>query len=608
MKVETIKKKLKNKKFLAKFIGIAALFLVVITLVIYQLLIYPRLSTESYVYKETTVVKGDIVLGIEESGTVTLAESELSYDLTITTDDEDEDDDDDDDDDDEDEEESKNLEIEEVYVTMGQRITEGEALFKLTEASVASVKRLLESNQADAKIALAEAEQEYNIGVLEAENTETETNVSAGNAGKLYNATVQELQAQITIYTGDIEALTAEIAALEEDLQDEELLESLDEAYLELVAATNIFNDTDVQNFGAYTANKQEMEEAQSAYDKIYDEIESMKDQIEEDKDQIADDQTALLQAQEALAVQKAEADNTYKSTTLNGELSDDVYSYSANTLEETMTEAQNDLDEANEELEAFNSFVGDDGIIYANGSGIVTAVNYEAGDELEETGAMVTYTQEDDFTVSIDISEEDIKSVSVGDSVTLKFSAYEDESWEGEVSAITTTVSDNHSTTVSYPVTIDILGDTSKLYGGMTADVTFVTDSVSDVLYVSEQAIVYEDEKTYVYVQSGNDYEKKKITTGFSNGSVTEVTEGLSEGDSVYIQSKVSASQKELMDTTQTDISGMESSGGANGDAKGTQTQGGDKDSGSDMPLGNGNMQGQGGMPGGNMMPGGSR
>ncbi|MBO6241446.1 MAG: HlyD family efflux transporter periplasmic adaptor subunit, partial [Butyrivibrio sp.] len=503
---------------------------------------------------------------------------------------------------------SKNLEIEEVYVTMGQRITEGEALFKLTEASVASVKRLLESNQADAKIALAEAEQEYNIGVLEAENTETETNVSAGNAGKLYNATVQELQAQITIYTGDIEALTAEIAALEEDLQDEELLESLDEAYLELVAATNIFNDTDVQNFGAYTANKQEMEEAQSAYDKIYDEIESMKDQIEEDKDQIADDQTALLQAQEALAVQKAEADNTYKSTTLNGELSDDVYSYSANTLEETMTEAQNDLDEANEELEAFNSFVGDDGIIYANGSGIVTAVNYEAGDELEETGAMVTYTQEDDFTVSIDISEEDIKSVSVGDSVTLKFSAYEDESWEGEVSAITTTVSDNHSTTVSYPVTIDILGDTSKLYGGMTADVTFVTDSVSDVLYVSEQAIVYEDEKTYVYVQSGNDYEKKKITTGFSNGSVTEVTEGLSEGDSVYIQSKVSASQKELMDTTQTDISGMESSGGANGDAKGTQTQGGDKDSGSDMPLGNGNMQGQGGMPGGNMMPGGSR
>ena len=605
MKVETIKKKLKNKKFLAKFIGIAALFLVVITLVIYQLLIYPRLSTESYVYKETTVVKGDIVLGIEESGTVTLAESELSYDLTITTDDEDEDDDDDDD---EDEEESKNLEIEEVYVTMGQRITEGEALFKLTEASVASVKRLLESNQADAKIALAEAEQEYNIGVLEAENTETETNVSAGNAGKLYNATVQELQAQITIYTGDIEALTAEIAALEEDLQDEELLESLDEAYLELVAATNIFNDTDVQNFGAYTANKQEMEEAQSAYDKIYDEIESMKDQIEEDKDQIADDQTALLQAQEALAVQKAEADNTYKSTTLNGELSDDVYSYSANTLEETMTEAQNDLDEANEELEAFNSFVGDDGIIYANGSGIVTAVNYEAGDELEETGAMVTYTQEDDFTVSIDISEEDIKSVSVGDSVTLKFSAYEDESWEGEVSAITTTVSDNHSTTVSYPVTIDILGDTSKLYGGMTADVTFVTDSVSDVLYVSEQAIVYEDEKTYVYVQSGNDYEKKKITTGFSNGSVTEVTEGLSEGDSVYIQSKVSASQKELMDTTQTDISGMESSGGANGDAKGTQTQGGDKDSGSDMPLGNGNMQGQGGMPGGNMMPGGSR
>ena len=394
--------------------------------------------------------------------------------------------------------------------------------------------------------------------------------------------------------------MTAEISALEEDLQDEDLLESYQEAYLELVAAQNIFNDTDVQNFGAYTANKQELDEAQSAYDKINDEIESMKEQIEEYQDQILEDETALLQVQQALAVQTAEANNTYKSSTLNGELSDDVYSYSINTLEETMTEAQNDLDEANEELEAFNAFVGDDGVIYANGSGIVTAVNYEAGDELEETGAMVTYTEEDKFTVSIDISEEDITSVAVGDKVTLEFSAYEDETWDGQVSAITTSVSDNHSTTISYPVTIDILGDTTTLYGGMTADVTFVTDSVSDVLYVSEQAIVYEDDKSYVYIRSGNDYEKKEITTGFSNGSVTEVTEGLSEGDTVYIQSKVSASQKELMDTSKNDSAVSDTSGAVkeNEENGGMQSEGRPSDS--NMPERNGNMQGGGMMPGG--------
>ena len=546
--MEIIKKKLKNRKFLTRFIFIMLISLAVIALAVYQLLIVPRLSKDNYIYKETKVERGDIVLGIEESGTVTLEASELDYNLTI------EDDDEDDDDDDEDEEEtSKNLEIEEVYVSQGQRITEGEALFKLSDSSVASVRRLLESNQAEAKIALAEAKEEYNIGVLQAENTKKETNVTASDASTLYNATVSGLKAEISGLSGEIEALTAEIEDLQADLADEELLDSLNDAYLELVAAQNTFNDSDdVQNYGAYTANTKTLNEAQEAYDKIKDQMEEMQEQIEDDQKKIAEDQTSLSQAQAALAVKEKEAENTYNSSVSNGQMAEDVYTYSVNSLEEAVQEAQTDLDEAETNLNAFTDFVGDDGIIYANGSGIVTAVNYEAGDELKETGAMVSYAKEDAFSVSIDVSEEDITSVKVGDSVTLKFSAYDDKTWDGKVSAITTSVSDNHTTTVSYPVTIEILGDTSTLYGGMTADVTFVTDSVSNVLYVSKQAVIYEDDQAYVYVKSGNEYTKKAVETGFSNGSSIEIKEGLSEGDEVYIKSRVGASESELRDSTE--------------------------------------------------------
>ena len=546
-----LKRKFKSKKFLFKFIVIALICITVIGLSIYQLLIAPRLSKDSYIYKEAKVEKGDIVLGIEESGTVTLTSSELDYDLIIKDNDEEDDEEDDDDDDDEDEDENtKNLEIEEVYVSQGQRITEGDALFKLTDSSVASVKRLLESNQADAKIALAEAKEEYNIGILEAENTKKETNVTATSASALYNATEAQLNAEIAGYQGEIEALTAEIEDLQEDLQDEELLESLGEAYLKLNAAKNTFNDADdVKNFGAYTANTKSLNEAQEAYDKIKDEMEDMEDQIKEDQNKIEEDKTALSQAQAALSIKKQEAKNTYDSSVLNGQMADDVYSYSVSTLEEAVTEAQTDLDEAESNLTAFTDFVGDDGIIYANGSGIVTEVNYEEGDILKETGAMITYAKEDAYTVSIDVSEEDITSVKVGDGVTLTFSAYDDKTWDGQVSAITTSVSDNHESTVSYPVTIEILGDTSTLYGGMTADVTFVTDSVSDVLYVSKQAIENEDGHSYVYVKSGTNYERKEVQTGFSNGSVIEIKEGLSEGDIIYIKSKVNQSQSELMD-----------------------------------------------------------
>ena len=60
-----------------------------------------------------------------------------------------------------------------------------------------------------------------------------------------------------------------------------------------------------------------------------------------------------------------------------------------------------------------------------------------------------------------------------------IECNAYPDEIYEGTVSAITTSADSSYSTTVNYPVTVRIEGDTGRLYGGMTADITFVTDSM---------------------------------------------------------------------------------------------------------------------------------
>ena len=65
-----------------------------------------------------------------------------------------------------------------------------------------------------------------------------------------------------------------------------------------------------------------------------------------------------------------------------------------------------------------------------------------------------------------------------------IECNAYPDEIYEGTVSAITTSADSSYSTTVNYPVTVRIEGDTGRLYGGMTADITFVTDSIEAVSY----------------------------------------------------------------------------------------------------------------------------
>lgn len=140
---------------------------------------------------------------------------------------------------------------------------------------------------------------------------------------------------------------------------------------------------------------------------------------------------------------------------------------------------------------------------------------------------------------VSVDVSEEDIAGVSIGDAVKVEFDAYPDESYQGTVKAVTTTNTSTYAKTVSYPVFVQIDGDTQKLYGGMTAQITFVSEEKDDTLYVSKKAIVKQDGKTYVYVGDSEEKELKEVQTGFENSTQIEITDGVSEGDVIYIRSK---------------------------------------------------------------------
>ena len=208
-------------------------------------------------------------------------------------------------------------------------------------------------------------------------------------------------------------------------------------------------------------------------------------------------------------------------------------------------------MDDANEKLDDFDTFIGD-GTIYAESDGMITEMKYEVGDVMESTSDLFSYVTQSSITLSVDVSQEDIIDIGVGDDVSIVFTAYPDENYEGTVTAITTTATSDYATTVSYPVTIKVSGDTSKLYAGMTGDVTFVTDEKAQVLYVSRKAIVEEDDKSYVYQKdkSGN-MVLTPVTTGFTDGVYVEITEGLAQGDTIYIASKV---------TTDTETSNKES------------------------------------------------
>ena len=46
------------------------------------------------------------------------------------------------------------------------------------------------------------------------------------------------------------------------------------------------------------------------------------------------------------------------------------------------------------------------------------------------------------------------------------------------------------------------------------------------------------QDGKTYVYVGDGEEKQLQEVVTGLENSTLVEIQEGLSEGDTIYIQS----------------------------------------------------------------------
>ena len=109
-------------------------------------------NQETYVYKEETVKRGDIVSGVTESGSIDLEQSSVTFDVEGN---EEDDSDSSSDEEEDDEDDVRYLEIEKVYVVSGQRICAGDPLFSITEKSRQSVVRKLES-------ALAQKEKKLN--------------------------------------------------------------------------------------------------------------------------------------------------------------------------------------------------------------------------------------------------------------------------------------------------------------------------------------------------------------------------------------------------------------------------------------------------------------
>ena len=221
---------------------------------------------------------------------------------------------------------------------------------------------------------------------------------------------------------------------------------------------------------------------------------------------------------------------------------------------------------------------------IYSPIDGIVLDRAVEVGQTVAASFSTPTlFTLANDLTkmqVEADVDEADIGQVKTGQRVTFTVDAYMEENFEGTVSQIrmkpTTT-----SNVVTYTVIIDAPNPDQKLFPGMTASVTIVTEEQTGLAVPAEAFNFTPDETvlrsmrkpeppqgdkpqmqegqrpqmpegempsaspTMVWLKQGDNMMPRPVKVGMSDGAYKIVEQGLQAGDSVVLSAQYVVKEK---------------------------------------------------------------
>ncbi len=219
---------------------------------------------------------------------------------------------------------------------------------------------------------------------------------------------------------------------------------------------------------------------------------------------------------------------------------------------------------------------------IYAPSSGIVSKLNVEKGERvvgtIQMTGTEIMRIADfKSMEVQVDVSENDIPRVSLGDVVEIEIDAYSNRKFTGKVYQIANsasntgvtgaTLSSDQVTNFIVKIRIDPSsyadlinqGRIHPFRPGMSAAVEIATDEVNDVLSVPIQSVTTRDreiaekdkkedwqmqreEKTtvsndfreVVFVTEGNIVKMVEVKTGIQDDNYIQIISGLNEGQEV--------------------------------------------------------------------------
>ena len=424
------------------------------------------------------------------------------------------------------------LVVKKVCVSTGQNVKKGDTLLTLTKSSVESAKKSYQENYDAARIAYNEAKTTRDAAKVSAEYEYKQRIATGKSALATYKATVASLEANVSSTKAAYQKAQNGIKTLPTQIA------SLKKKIAKAKSASGVMdsvNNTKQQSSSNTTTgtNTTSSTQSSSTITQLTQELTQLQTQLSEYRSNLNSLKSQYTSAKKALKTGKITAKQTYEESRIEAKNAKALYTVALSSVNDDVDAAKETYDQTKEELEAFNA-------VTAKYTGKLTSVGYSKGDSLNSSTAIAAYVDTDGVNITVSVAQDDVSNIKVGDNVNIYLAAYEDELFEGTVTSISSTSTGD--TTVSYPVVVTLSGDVSKVYDGMSSEVTFVSKEVKDVTYVSNKAITTEGTKSYVTLKKADGTTKKtKVVTGFSDGHNVEIKSGLKKGDTVLIESQVS-------------------------------------------------------------------
>lgn len=183
---------------------------------------------------------------------------------------------------------------------------------------------------------------------------------------------------------------------------------------------------------------------------------------------------------------------------------------------------------------------------VTASISGTVNAINIKNGDDLgrlssnSNSSAPIIIGDLTTLKAQVEVNEVDISNVSIGQKVTLTFSAIDGLTSTGKVEKMDS-LGTLTSGVVTYNLTISFDEIDPRIKPEMSVSAAIITGVKQDVILVPNSAVKTQNGSSYAQVLTGQIPEKKTVEIGLSNDTQTEIVSGISVGDNVVTQTKSS-------------------------------------------------------------------